>query len=190
MYPVMQLLTNRLPSMIKNGRGPVLTNDMMTFFKSMYLDGNDDRSELYATGKDVSPALKKKLDKTYLNLANLPKEYLVDYKPSELDVDQNGDETVNETLWNEMAAKLMNPYLSPLFATDLTRLPMMFMFTCEHDLLRDESFLYVYRMKEAGNSVTHVNPRNAFHLILSMTPQLTEARTMFDDMIKYIVANL
>ena len=47
-------------------------------------------------------------------------------------------------------AEASNPYVAPMAADDLSRLPSAFVLTCEFDPLRDEGEAYAERLREAG----------------------------------------
>lgn len=47
-------------------------------------------------------------------------------------------------------ADASNPYVAPMAADDLSRLPSAFVLTCEYDPLRDEGEAYAERLREAG----------------------------------------
>lgn len=57
----------------------------------------------------------------------------------------------------------LNPYVSPLMATDFTRQPDTLLITAELDLLRDEGEAYAQRLHRAGNRVVVHRVQNAVH---------------------------
>jgi len=123
------------------------------------------------------------LAETHLNVKNLKKKYLVGYTGPIV-------ESEDEKLWDEIKDTMLNPYFSPLLADDVCCLPMSYVFTCEHDVLRDEGMLYAHRLKEAGNAVTHVHSDIGFHGVMSLGMRMPEGAAMIADMTKYIAANL
>jgi acetyl esterase/lipase len=90
----------------------------------------------------------------HIDVSKLPKKYLVGYEKPSVD-------TGNETIWNEMKDKLLNPYFSPIVAKSLENLPPAYVFTAEHDPLRDEGILYARRLEESGVKVTHTVTRTS-----------------------------
>ena len=144
--------------MIQNENGIILHRKGISFVVNLYLEGNADHVEALRNNDHVSPAIKK-IKVPYIDVAKLPSKYLVGYeKPSV--------ESGNETMWNELKEKLLNPYFSPLVAERLDGLPLTYLFTAEYDLLRDEGFLYAHRLRASGVTVEHANMDNGFHGIL------------------------
>jgi len=181
-YPFLQALDLRLPSYIQYQHGPLLTHSMKAFFFAMYLDGNDERLEAYRNNDHVSPAVKK-MKVPYIDVTQLPSKYLDGYeKPSV--------ETGNETMWNELKEKLLSPYFSPLIAHQLDGLPLTYLFTAEHDALRDDGFLYAYRLKKSGVKVEHVHSDISIHASLTILRTLSEVDEMFRGITKFIAHNL
>ena len=56
-----------------------------------------------------------------------------------------------------------NPYVAPLRANDLRKLPPAYVVTAENDVLRDEGKAYAERLKEAGVSVESVCAEGLVH---------------------------
>jgi len=182
LYPVVQGLDLQLPSYVQYQHGPFQTRGMMAFFFASYLDGSDERQQAYLNNDHVSPAVKK-MKAPYIDVTRLPSKYLVGYeKPSA--------ETGNETMWNELKEKLLSPYFSPLVAQRLDGLPLTYLFTAEQDVLRDEGFLYAYRLKESGVKVEHVNSEVSIHASLMILADLPEVDEMSRNITKFISHNL
>jgi acetyl esterase/lipase len=181
-YPHLQSLDFQLPSMMQNAFGPQLTRERMAFYSSFYLDGNNSRAGLMLNNDHVAPKIKK-MGLPYLDVSKLPGKYLVGYvKPSV----NTGDETV----WNDMKDRLLNPYFSPLVAGRLNDLPPAYVFSAEYDPLRDEDFLYVHRLREAGIEVQHYHSDIAFHGILALPVRLPEIDAIMRDLTKFVTEKL
>ena len=166
--------------MIQNA--PVLPCRVLPFVVSLYLEGHSDNIEAYLNNDHVSPAVKK-MKVPYIDVTQLPSKYLVGYeKPSV--------ETGNETMWNELKAKLLNPYFSPLVAERLDSLPPTCIFTLEHDPLRDEGFLYANRLRNSGVTVVHAHSDIGIHGFLLFYESCEEAEKSFQEIMKFIAVNL
>jgi len=181
-YPVTQGLDFQLPSYITNADGPLLTRSMMAYFILTYLEGNDDNIDILLDNGHVSPAVKQ-IGLPFIDVSKLPTKYLVGYKKPSVD-------TGSETVWNEMKDKLLNPYFSPLVADRLDNLPPAYVFTAEHDPLRDEGILYAERLRENGVSVTHRHSDIAIHGMMSRSKFLPEADHCFREMTDFIVKHV
>jgi acetyl esterase/lipase len=80
--------------------------------------------------------------------------------------------------WDHYApdpAARVNPYASPLRATDLSRLPPAYVVTAEHDPLRDEGFAYADRLRAARVPVEHRHYGSQIHAFFSYTGVLDDA---------------
>ena len=80
--------------------------------------------------------------------------------------------------WDQYApdpAARVNPYASPLRATDLSRLPPAYVVTAEHDPLRDEGFAYADRLRAARVPVDHRHYGSQIHGFFSYTGVLDDA---------------
>ena len=176
--PLLQGLDFRLPSMMQNDNAPFLQRKGLPTVIGYYLEGHIDNLEAYLNNDHVSPAVKK-MKEPYLDVTKLPSKYLVGYeKPSV--------ETGNETLWNELKDKLLNPYFSPLVAERLDGLPLTYLFTSEYDPLRDEGFLYADRLRSAGVRVQHENMDIGIHGVLMFYNACPEVDKVFREMTKFI----
>ena len=182
MYPVMQGLDFQLPSMIQNKDGPLLTQAWMVWFVCQYMEGNARRQQIYMANEHVSPSFKK-TGMSHLDADRLPARLRTGYVKPSL-------ETGDETVWNDLKDRLLNPYWSPLVAADVENLPKTYLFTAHFDPLRDEGVLYAIRLREAGNDVTHVHGDIAIHGIFSLVEEFEEAAILFRKMTDFISENL
>jgi len=81
--------------------------------------------------------------------------------------------------WNHYCGKnpdLSDPYLCPLRAKDLKRLPPALVVTAEFDPLRDEGEAYAARLREAGVAATAKRYPGMIHGFFGMGALLTKAR--------------
>ena len=81
--------------------------------------------------------------------------------------------------WNYYCGEnpdLSDPYLCPLRAKDLKRLPPALVVTAEFDPLCDEGEAYAARLREAGVAATSKRYPGMIHGFFGMGPLLTQAR--------------
>src|SRR5205809_442065 len=86
--------------------------------------------------------------------------------------------------WNHYCGKspdLSDPYLCPLRAKDLKRLPPALVVTAEFDPLRDEGEAYAARLHDAGNQADLKRYAGMIHGFFGMGPLLTKAREATKD---------
>ena len=167
---------------MQNENAPVLTRKSVVMAVGWYLQGNNEKIEAFLNNDHVSPAVKK-MKVPYIDVTQLPSKYLVGYEKPSL-------ETGNETMWNELKDKLLNPYFSPLVAQRLDGLPLTYIFTSEYDPLRDDGFLYANRLRNSGIQVEHANADIGIHGFLMFYDHCEEADTSFQEITKFIAVNL
>ena len=156
-YPWLQGLNFDLPSYRYNKNGPVVTLQNCVDFTGWYLVGNNKKYGIQiGRNEHVSPAFRESL-KDIMDLNLLPEDKLtIRYRPRKY---QDGK------IWDTLKEKLTNPDLSPLLAKeeDLKGLPPVVISTCQYDVLRDEGFFYVERLKKAGVMVIHDHVKACYH---------------------------
>ena len=178
---MLQGLDFRLPSM-QHEDAETLPRYKVLFAVNLYLEGNTGSMEAFMNNDHVSPAIKK-MKVPYVDVTKLPSKYLVGYEKPSVD-------TGNETMWNELKEKLLSPYFSPLVAKRLDGLPLTYLFTAEHDVLRDEGFLYAHRLTTSGVTVEHANMDNGMHGITTFFTVSTEVDKEFQKLTKFVADNL
>jgi acetyl esterase/lipase len=156
-YPVLQSLDYALPSMIQNGKGPLLTTYWLAYYTSLYATGTLKHVSAIRRNQHTTPEVKKQMYNTCINHGHLDAEY--HYKPYQKPDLDHGSEQV----WSELKDVMMNPYFSPLVAEDLSGLPEAFVYTPRYDVLRDEGILYAKRLVSAGVPATHILGKSALH---------------------------
>jgi len=179
--PFVQALDMQLPSYVRYQDGPFVTRSMIAFVLANYLEGNGEKFQAYINNDHVSPAVKK-MKVPYVDVTQLPSKYLVGYEKPSVEIG-------NETIFNELKGKLLNPYFSPLFAR-LDGLPVTYLFTAEHDALRDDGFLYAYKLNKSGVKVEHVHSDISVHGSLVNFCTLPEVDEMYRGVAKFITQNL
>lgn len=144
-YPVMQALDFNTYSYQTYSKTGILPMKLMVKMWMNYLGLSDTAliSE-FAANNHTSPLLKKSEYASYLKHENLPKEFQrTDFKPL-------GDNFGNQALSDRIEAALTDPFISPLMAPDLSKVPPAYIVVAENDVLRDEILLYAERLRKAG----------------------------------------
>ena len=183
-YPVLQFFDLMLPS------------EMQTHYQIFYYT-IDHTLSMYlnqAVGKGVyannhTSVAQKKHYRQFVDWSLIPSKYRTIYKHPITD-DNEGDPDLIER-----AKEALNPEVSPLLVEDkkLAKLPSTYISSVGHDRLRDEAFIYAGRLKRVGVPVVHDHYEGTFHGSLGFSSGsvvLDIARTMTDDMVKFIKENL
>ena len=90
----------------------------------------------------------------------------------------------NITVWNSLKRIIKNQYFSPLFAKRVARLPHTYMM----DVLRDDGFMYVSRLRSAGVRVRHAHYQAMHGFAANLSVPFASAA--FNDMVDYIKRHL
>lgn len=149
-----------MPSHREYKHGPFLTRKVAIRLTCLYLSED------------------KELPKTILRNAHVPQEsrHLFkfvnwsDFLPEKYKKNYVYTEPVLGKL-NASYPVLVDSRLCPLLVNDtqLQSLPLTYIVTCEHDLLRDDSLIYVSRLRNVGVKVTHEHIEKGIHGALSFT---------------------
>uniref|UniRef100_A0A8C5PC57 Arylacetamide deacetylase n=1 Tax=Leptobrachium leishanense TaxID=445787 RepID=A0A8C5PC57_9ANUR len=160
-YPALQDIDLNTPSYQENGNMPILSLSLMVRFWSEYITTDKTLYEAMFSNTHI-PREKADVFK-YVNWStllpeNLSKNYV--YSP------QYG----NSEFIKKYPA-ILDSIASPLLAEDqmLNGLPLTYVLTCMYDVLRDDGFMYVARLRQAGVQVVHDHYDKAFHGMLLMT---------------------
>ena len=78
-------------------------------------------------------------------------------------------------------ADLNDPYVSPLRAEILSKIPPALIITAEHDPLRDEGEAYGKRLQEAGVSVSLSRYQGMIHGFIRMTARVDKAKEALNE---------
>jgi acetyl esterase len=95
--------------------------------------------------------------------------------------------------WNHYVgspADAENPFVSPLRAADLSRLPPAFIATAEFDPLRDDGEAYAERLREAGVPVTVKRYDGMIHGFYWMLGAVDDARVLHADVAEAVAGVL
>lgn len=184
-YPATQFADYRLPSYQQNKAAPMLKDRHMGFFASLYLFGKPNITALIMRNEHITKDALDTIRKNYIPYGGLPKNFLELGPYVKLEV-EGGDAAV----WDSIKEKVMDPYMSPLFAKTLERLPDAFVATCQYDVLRDEGYLYAERLRKAGVVVKYINYDTGFHGMISLFAMIKEGGDLMSDMIEYLKKEL
>ncbi|XP_046522673.1 LOW QUALITY PROTEIN: arylacetamide deacetylase-like [Equus quagga] len=160
MYPALQSLDMDLPSYRENAHFPPLSRSFGVRILSEYFTTDRSLEKAMLFNQHV-PVESSHLFQ-YVNWSSLLPEKF-----------KKGQFYNSPTLGSSQLAKKYPGFLdvraSPLLADDrkLHRLPLTYIITCQHDVLRDDGFMYASRLRNAGVRVTHNHVEDGFHGILS-----------------------
>ncbi|XP_006149801.1 arylacetamide deacetylase-like 2 [Tupaia chinensis] len=160
-YPSLQSVDLSMPSYQENEYGLILTKEMAVKYACLYI--TNDEALLQAARKNQHmPQGSRHLFK-FVNWSTLlPEKYRKNH-------------VYKEPVLGKLNSfpGLLDTRLSPLIANDsqLQNLPLTYIITCGHDVLRDDGLIYVTRLRSVGVKVVHEHMENAFHGALSfITP--------------------
>nr|XP_034357196.1 arylacetamide deacetylase-like 2 [Arvicanthis niloticus] len=158
MYPGLQSLDTLLPSHQEYQRGPILTREMIIKLACLYLTEDKVLPQAVLRNEHM-PTESRHLFK-FVNWSHfLPEKYKKNHVYTEPVLGK----------LNVSYPVLVDSRLSPLIVNDsqLQSLPLTYIVTCEHDLLRDDSLIYISRLRNVGVKVTHEHIEKGVHGALS-----------------------
>ncbi|NXX93474.1 AAAD deacetylase, partial [Centropus bengalensis] len=159
-YPALQTLHLNSPAYQDNTNKPVLPRWFMVRFWSEYFTSDLSLREAMASNRHV-PVEASHLFQ-FVNWSTL--------LPEEL---KKGHVYTAPTYGSSKLAKkypgFLDPRAAPLLVSDeqLQGLPLTYILTCEHDVLRDDGVMYAVRLRAAGVPVTHLHAKDTFHGVMS-----------------------
>ncbi|NXV29120.1 AAAD deacetylase, partial [Rissa tridactyla] len=185
-YPALQTLDLNLPSYQENEYKPILPKLLMVKFWSEYFTSDSSLREAMASNRHV-PVESSHLFH-FVNWSNL--------LPEELKKDCVYTSPTYGS--SELAQKypgFLDTRAAPLLASDaqLRGLPLTYILTCEHDVLRDDGVMYAERLRAAGVSVTHDHAKDAFHgamMFVSSPAELAVGHRLLKRYIEWLNDNL
>ncbi|XP_059120682.1 arylacetamide deacetylase-like 2 [Peromyscus eremicus] len=159
-YPVLQLIDTLLPSHREYEHGPLLYREVLIKLLCLYV--TEDKALFQAALRNEHmPEGSRHLFK-FVNWS--------DFLPERFKKNHVYTEPILGKL-NASYPALVEDRLSPLLASDsqLQSLPLTYIVTCEHDLLRDDGLMYVTRLRNVGVPVTHDHIEEGVHGAMSLT---------------------
>ncbi|NXE09586.1 AAAD deacetylase, partial [Lophotis ruficrista] len=155
-YPALQTLDMDLPSFRENANKPLLSKSLMIKFLSEYFTSDPSLREAMASNRHVPVELSHLFQ--FVNWSNwLPEEMKKDHVYT--------SPTYGSPELAQKYPGFLDPRAAPLLVSDaqLRGLPLTYILTCEHDVLRDDGVMYARRLQAAGVPVTHDHAKDAFH---------------------------
>ena len=184
-YPVLQALDFNTPSYHRQEHHAVVRKHIMVTCWLMYLFGHVRYREAFLSNQHTPPEIKELLYSKYMNRSDLPERHIPpDYTSTDVATEHN------DTLWLEIKELISNPLLSPLLAENLTDLPKTYFMSVEQDILRDEGYWFIKRLRDAGVEVEHRHYMKSFHGGLLFADRFEDSRVMLDDITEYLKYNL
>ena len=192
-YPCLQAFDFNLPSYQQNGHHLTLPlrKVWMTWFWSLYLQGNDHLVEHFATNNHTSIKAKKSAVARLLSHDLIPDEFKYgEYVAPKKSDNEFGDADV----FAGIKDTLYNPDFAPLMRDNLKGLPHAYVLTSQFDVLRDEGIIYAKRLEAAGVKVTWKNYEVGIHAMMTFNIaglfKLDVAQQATEDLIKFLKESL
>ncbi|NXR05713.1 AAAD deacetylase, partial [Semnornis frantzii] len=166
-YPALQTLDLHSPSYEENKDDPLLSRPLMVRFWSEYFTTDASLREAMDSNRHV-PASSGHLFQL-VNWSSL--------LPAQM---SEGHLYAKPTSGSPELARKYPGFLdvraAPLLAAEarLRRLPLTYILTCGHDVLRDDGVMYAARLRAAGVPLTHRHFEEAFHGALFFVSGLSE----------------
>ncbi|NXN08960.1 AAAD deacetylase, partial [Indicator maculatus] len=186
LYPALQTLDLNSPSYEENKDDPLLPKALMVRFWSEYFTRDTSLREAMASNRHV-PAHAAHL----LQLVNWSS-----LLPAEM---RQGHPYPTPSFGSPRLAEQYPGFLevraAPLLASDaqLRRLPLTYLLTCGHDVLRDDGLMYAARLRAAGVPLAHQHFQEAFHgalIFISGSGELVVGRRLLNSYIEWLDENL
>ncbi|XP_034357178.1 arylacetamide deacetylase-like 2 [Arvicanthis niloticus] len=183
-YPKLQTIDTLTPSYREYEHGPFLSRKVAITLACLYLSED------------------KELSKTVLRNAHVPQESQHLFKfvnwSDLLPEKYKKNHIYTEPVFGNLNAShpgLMDSRVSPLLVNDsqLQKLPLTYILTCEHDILRDDGLIYVTRLRNVGVPITHDHIEDGIHgaMLFSTAPlHLQLGLRLIDKYITWLKENL
>uniref|UniRef100_A0ACB8FB79 Uncharacterized protein n=2 Tax=Sphaerodactylus townsendi TaxID=933632 RepID=A0ACB8FB79_9SAUR len=186
LYPALQTIDLDLPSYRENANMPVLSKSLMVRFWSQYFTNDTSLKEAMETNQH-GPTELSGLYK-FVNWSHwLPERF----KKGHIYIAPSH----GSSKFVQKYPGLLDPRAAPLLAdeTKLRGLPLTYICTCQHDVLRDDGIMYASRLREAGVPVIHEHVEDAIHGAIMFTTSpliLSAGQRMANNYINWLNENL
>ncbi|XP_040091019.1 arylacetamide deacetylase-like 2 [Oryx dammah] len=153
-YPVLQLVDTSVPSHREYEHGPLLPWKVAIKFACLYLTQDKALPQAMIKNQHM-PHGSMYLFKLVNWSTLLPEEYKKNYVYTEPILGR----------LNSSYSTLLDTRLSPLAVNDsqLQNLPLTYILTCQHDIIRDDGLMYVSRLQNVGVKVFHDHMEDGIH---------------------------
>ncbi|XP_006868061.1 PREDICTED: arylacetamide deacetylase-like 2-like [Chrysochloris asiatica] len=153
-YPYLQTVDVTTPSTKENEHGPLLSMEMAIKMGCKYLTTDEVCPKIFRTNQHM-PQGSRHLFRLVNWSIFLPEQF-------------KKNNVYTEPLtgrFDPSYAGLTDIMLSPLLANDtqLQNLPLTYILTCQHDILRDHELTYVTRLQNVGVQVVHDHIEDRIH---------------------------
>ncbi|XP_055274831.1 arylacetamide deacetylase-like 2 isoform X3 [Moschus berezovskii] len=157
-YPGLQVVDLSLPSHRENEHGPLLSWKLAIKLACLYLTQDKVLPQAMMKNQHM-PHGSMQLFKLVNWSTFLPEEYKKSHVYTEPILGR----------LNPSYSILLDSRLSPLAVNDsqLQNLPLTYILTCQHDILRDDGLMYVSRLQNVGVKVSHDHMEDGIHGALS-----------------------
>ncbi|XP_040610309.1 arylacetamide deacetylase-like 2 isoform X1 [Mesocricetus auratus] len=154
LYPGLQAIDTMTPSYQEYEHGPFLSRKMAIKLSCLYIAEDEELTKAILRNEHM-PEGSRHLFKRVNWSDFLPEKYRMIH-------------VYKEPIFGKLNTsypELTYSKVSPLIASDsqLQRLPLTYILTCEHDILRDDGLIYVTRLRNAGVPVTHDHVEDGIH---------------------------
>jgi len=184
--PCLQALDFRTLSYQQNADNAYLPTHRMANYWLWYARGMDGHkyAHIAAENEHISASAKVSVISHHVDHNLIPQKYISDnYMPNALNVG-------NEKLWKELEPVFSDQYFAPLMAANLGGLPVTYIATAQHDVLRDDGILYARRLSAVGIEVEHRHYEHSYHELFRNHKHDPQSKMCFDDLVSFLSSRL
>lgn len=155
-YPCLQVVDLLLPSHQENAHGPVLSRKLAIELGSLHV--SEDKAFIQAM-----------LLNRHMPLGSEHLFKLVNWSTLLPERFKKNHVYMEPVVGNWSYPDLLSYKTSPMIASDsqLLNLPQTYILTCQHDVIRDDGFMYASRLRSLGLNVSHDHMEDGVHAAIS-----------------------